>query len=176
MKNLFAVFGITLLTGLSANAGLLLEPYFSYKMSGSASFSSGSSMTGNELGARVGYSTLGFAVGVDTTLSGKYTYSNSGVSSDSTPKNIGVFASYTFPILVRGYFAYLVNAKESFTGAERSGTGTKIGVQFTGLPFVALGLETVSLSYKDLSVAGVTSSSSETATHTNLALSMPFNL
>lgn len=176
MKNLMAVFGITLLTGLSANAGLLLEPYFSYKMSGSASFSSGSSVTGNELGARVGYGMLGFAVGVDTTLNGKYSYSNSGVTVDSTPKNIGVFASYTFPILVRGYFTYMVNAKESMPTAEYSGTGTKIGVQFTGLPFVAIGIETVSLSYKELSAAGVTTSVSETGSHTNLALSMPFNL
>ena len=176
MKKLLAVFGITLLTGLSSNAGILLDPYFSYKMSGSASFSPGSSMAGNELGVRVGYSVLGFAVGVDTTLNGKYTYSNAGVTSDSTPKNIGIFASYDFPILVRGYFAYLVNAKESFTGAEYTGTGTKIGVQFTGLPFLAIGLETVSLSYKDLSAAGVTTSVSETGTHTNLALSMPFSL
>lgn len=175
MKNLIAVFGIIILTGLSANAGLLLDPYFSYKMSGSASFSSGSSVAGNELGVRVGYGFLGFAAGVDTTLSGKYTYSNSGVTVDSTPKNIGVFASYTFPILVRGYFTYLASAKETIPGSEYSGTGTKIGIQFTGLPFVAIGLETVSLSYKDLSAAGVTSSVSETATHTNLALSMPFN-
>ena len=176
MKNLMAVFGITVLTGLSANAGLLLEPYFSYKMSGSASFSSGSSMTGNELGARVGYGMLGFAVGVDTTLNGKYTYSNSGVTVDSTPKNIGVFASYTFPILVRGYFTYIASAKETLPTADHSGTGTKIGVQFTGLPFVAIGIETVSLSYKELSAAGVTTTVSETANHTNLALSMPFDL
>ncbi len=175
MKKLLAVFGIILLTGLSSNAGILLDPYFSYKMSGSASFASGSSIAGNELGVRVGYSVLGFAVGVDSTLSGKYTYSNAGVSADRTPKNIGIFGSYTFPILVRGYFTYLANAKESSTVAEYSGTGTKIGVQFTGLPFVAIGLETVSLSYKDLSAAGVTTSVSETATHTNLALSMPFN-
>lgn len=175
MKKLLAVFGITLLTGLSANAGILLDPYFSYKMSGSASFSPGSSISGNELGVRVGYGFLGFAVGVDTTLSGKYSYSNSGVTSDSTPKNFGIFASYDFPILVRGYFSYLANAKESATAAEYTGTGTKIGVQFTGLPFVAIGLETVSLSYKDRSVAGVTTSVSETATHTNLAVSMPFS-
>lgn len=175
MKKLLAAIGITLLTGLSANAGILLDPYFSYKMSGSSSFSGGASIAGNELGVRVGYSVLGFAVGVDTTLSGKYTYSSAGVTSDSTPKNIGIFASYDFPILVRGYFTYLANAKESGTGTEYTGTGTKIGVQFTGLPFVAIGLETVSLSYKDLSAAGVTTSVSETATHTNLALSMPFS-
>lgn len=175
MKKLLTVFGITLLTGLSANAGLLLEPYFSYKMSGSASFAPGASITGNELGARVGYDFLGFAVGVDSTLSGKYSYS-SGLTAGSTPKNIGLFASFTFPILVRGYFTYIANAKESISGGEYSGTGTKIGVQFTGLPFVAIGLETVSLSYKDLSAAGVTTSVSETGTHTNLALSMPFSL
>lgn len=175
MKKLLAALGMTLLTGLSANAGLMLEPYFSYKMSGSASFSSGSSITGNELGVRVGYDFLGFGVGIDTTLNGKYAYSNSGVTMDSTPKNLGVFASYTFPILVRGYFSYLVNAKESIPNAEYTGTGTKIGVQFTGLPFVAIGLETVSLSYKDRSAAGITTSVSDTATHTNLALSMPFS-
>lgn len=171
MKNLLAVFASVLLAGLNSNAGILLDPYFSYKMSGSASFAAGSSMSGSDVGVRLGYDFLGLGAGIDTTLSGKYTYSNSGVTFDSTPKNFGLFVSYTFPILVRGYFTYIASAKETATGFEYTGTGTKIGIQFTGLPFVAVGLETVSLSYKESSGVSV----SATGSHTNIALSVPFS-
>ena len=169
MKKLVAIFATILISGFTANAGLLLEPYLNYITAGSTSRSS-ASITGNEIGARVGYDFLGFGIGIDTLLSGKYTYSLAGVSTDTTPTQFGLFASYKFPILVRGYFTYLTSAKEkNSSGSEVSGTGTKIGIQYTGLPFIAIGLETYTGSYKDAA------SSAETVSHTNLAISAPFS-
>ncbi len=174
MKKLAALFTMTILTGLTSNAGLLLDPYLNYITSGSTSNSA--TVTGNEIGVRVGYDFLGFGVGIDTLLSGKYTSSLAGVSTDKTPTQFGLFACYKFPILVRGYISFLTSAKEKdSSGNEVSGTATKIGIQYTGLPFIAIGLETYAGSYKDATIGGVTTSTSQTASHTNLTISAPFS-
>lgn len=177
MKKLAAIFAITLLTGVSSVASILLDPYFGYKISGSSSISPGASITGTEIGARIGWEFLGFAIGIDSLLSGKYSYSAAGVTTDATPSKFGIFASFKFPILVRGYISYLTSAKETMPLSDYySGTATKIGVQFTGLPFVAIGLETYTGSYNTYNtVAGVSTSASNTANHTNIALSVPLS-
>lgn len=177
MKKLLGVLTISFLTTLSARASVLIDPYFGYMTSGSASFAPGASETGTEIGARLGWDFLGLGVGLDTILSGKYTYASSGVNVDVTPSLMGLFVSYKFPILVRGYATYFITAKEKNTAGDvYSGTATKIGVQFTGLPFIAIGLETYSGSYKDYTPAGGSSgSASETSTHTNFTISAPFN-
>lgn len=169
MKNIF--FGILLLSTV-ANADVLLDPYLGYVISGSNT--GGAKVTGNDLGVRLGFNTLGFGLGIDATLSGTYKYESSGVSTDATPSHQGVFVSYAFPILVRGYATYFVNSKLSSGAFTYKGTGTKIGVQFTGLPLVAIGLEVLTSKYTDLEFSGSTVSISETETQTRLAISAPF--
>lgn len=177
MKKIFSIIALTVFCGTSAHASFLIDPYLSYMTSGSSSISSTSSITGNELGTRLGWEFLGFGLGLDALISGKYTYSTAGTNTDVTPSYMGVFASYSFPILVRGYISYLVNAKETMSAGDYySGTGTKIGVQYTGLPFVAIGLESYSGSYNNYtSAAGVSSTRSDTASHTNLTISLPLS-
>lgn len=177
MKKLVSVLAITLLAGLSAKAGVLFDPYFNYMTSGSSNIAPGASITGTEIGARLGWDFLGLGVGIDTLLSGKYSYSSAGVTTDATPSYLGIFVSFKFPILVRGYISYLTSAKETMPAGDYfSGKATKIGIQYTGLPFIAIGIETYSGSYDNYtSAAGASGPRSDTANHTNIALSVPFS-
>lgn len=158
-----------LLMSTQANAGIMLEPYISYIVSGD---SSGESVKGTEMGARVGWSTLGFGLGIDAAVAGTYTYETSG---DYKPSYVGVYASYTFPILVRAYGAYLPGAKLKNDTSTVTGNATKIGVQYTGLPFIAIGVETVSYNATEVEIGGSTFSASGSQTQTRLAVSAPFN-
>ena len=178
MKKLLAIAAVSLLTSVSAHAGFLIDPYLNYVTSGSVDYAPGVSITGNEIGARLGYDFLGFGAGVDALLSGKYTHSQSGTTTDVTPSYMGLFVSYKFPILVRGYFSYLLNLKETVSGGDNfSGNGTKIGVQYTGLPFVAIGLEMFSGAYDTFtSAAGASGPRSDKSSHTNITISVPFSL
>jgi hypothetical protein len=143
MKKIFLSFVALILVGAGAQAGILIDPYFGYVVSGSDSNSK--TITGSDMGIRLGWTTLGFGVGVDATVSGSYTYKNALGSTSSTPAHTGVFVSYQFPILVRGYATYFLNTKTSETVNSNTGNGTKIGVQYTGLPFIALGLEILTI-------------------------------
>ena len=96
MKSLLTLVFATIFLSLPVKAGFLIEPYAGLIMSGDAS---GEKITGNEAGARLGYGMLGFGFGVDATVMGPYKYETSG---DYKPMHMGVFASYTFPILIRG--------------------------------------------------------------------------
>jgi hypothetical protein len=156
----------------SANAGILLDPYVGYIITGD---SSGSKITGNDLGVRIGYSNLGFGIGADVTFAGTYTYENSGVSTSGKPLHTGIFASFALPILFRGYATYFVNTKVADGSTNITGNGTKLGVQYTGLPIVAIGVEVYTMNVTDVEVAGVKASASGTQTQTRLAVSAPFN-
>lgn len=175
MKKFLSV--AVLFLGMStAHAGFLLDPYFNYVASGSADFASGASVTGTELGARLGWDFMGLGVGADVLASGKYTYSLNGTTADSTPSYYGVFVSYKFPIIIRAYAAYLLSNKENISGGDFKGSGMKLGVQYTGLPFVAIGLEYFSSSYDKIEAGGVSVSQTNKASHTAVAISFPFVL
>ena len=160
-----------LLISIQAQAGILIDPYVGYIVSGDAS---GESVKGNEMGARLGWTMLGFGIGVDAVLAGTYNYETSG---DFKPSGAGVFVSYTFPILVRGYVAYSPGMKlKGDPSTTVTGNATKVGVQYTGFPFIALGVETLSYSTTEVEIGGVTSSATGTQSQTRLAVSVPFNL
>lgn len=173
-KKLLTVTIMLLLSGSIARAGILIEPYFGYLLSGSNSAISGSTMSGSDIGGRVGWKILGFGLGIDATASGSYSYSN---SLSYKPTHMGAFVSFDFPILVRGYAALMTSTKEAAdNGSYYSGNGTKVGVQFTGLPFICVGLETFTTSVTNYTnAAGASTSKSDTETQTRLAVSIPLN-
>ena len=172
MKKLILGFVSIVLLGATAQAGIILDPYLGYAISGSNS--SGSKVSGSDMGVRLGFNTLGFGLGLDATLAGTYKYENNGVSGDMTPSHLGVFVSYAFPVLVRAYGTYFVNSKISDSTTTVTGNGTKIGVQFTGLPFIAVGVEIYNMNYTDVEISGLKASTSGTETQTRLAISAPF--
>ena len=181
MKKFLSIAILSLLTGMStAHAGFLLDPYFSYAVSGTNSGLTDSTMTGSELGARLGWDMMGLGFGVDGIVSGSYTYKQNSVSSDIKPSYYGVFVSYKFPIVLRGYVSYLLSSKETMTvsgiDSTLTGTGTKVGIQYTGFPFVAIGVEYVSSKYDKVEFGGLSITQSNDANHTAIALSFPFVL
>ncbi|MGE3756691.1 MAG: hypothetical protein AB7H97_02995 [Pseudobdellovibrionaceae bacterium] len=181
---------MSLFFGTQAIAGIHLEPFVGYAMSGKMKTDSftvagttvpagDDSYTGSTLGARVGYSFLG--------LLGAIEYEMGTLSVDSASiTNLGLTVGYTFPILLRAYATYVPSSKISLKDSDvemmANGTGTKLGVGYTGLPFVALNFEMAAYTYEkaDLKFAAMPASDGEytingTATHYAINVSLPFN-
>lgn len=145
MKKLFAVCALIIGFGSAANAGLLLEPYLGYEM-GTTKDADGK-LDGTQLGARVAWTApIMFWAGLDYTMgvSAKFKPSASG-STDSDAKRSTLYAvvGVDLPILLRGWVGYgLMNElKLDDYNTTLKGKSTKLGVSFTGLPFICLNLE-----------------------------------
>lgn len=129
-----------------ANADLLIEPV--------VGFSSGNiesevdneehSSSGLSYGGRLGYQNLGFQLGVD------YLSSTLGVDNknweDLEVSEWAAFVGYKFPIMLRVYAGYILSsvANTEYNKQDmklENGSGTKIGIGFTGLPFVNINFE-----------------------------------
>jgi hypothetical protein len=164
----------------SAHAGLLLEPYLSYG-SGQIKGVNSVNYSGTEYGARVGYTMMGFGIG------GEYMATN--LTTDSNPKDtltsgdLGVFVSYKFPVLVRAYATYfpsssLKDDNGTFNQTFKSGNILKLGVGFTGIPFIQIGVEYITSTYSKVEIGGVDFNTSPNVTTSGYALSVsaPFNL
>lgn len=159
--SLIAVLAIATFSSISACAGLLVEPHVGYNLHSSTTKETDKiDYNGVQYGARLGVQSFGFIGGIDYTHS-NYTATTkpaSGTSDKDERKRdeLGVFAGYKFPVLVRAWVGYNFLAKETQTklgptsgtkvGEYYKGHSTEFGVGFTGLPFVS-----VNLSYKMLS-------------------------
>lgn len=157
------------------NAGVLLEPYLSLVVSGKSKNSTDDKYSGNVLGARVGWSMLGFSIGLDALLAGTMTVKDDTSSETFNPSGYGVYVAYSFPILVRGYISYFPSYTAKFDSLEISGTGNKIGVQFTGIPFIAIGVEAETANITKAKSGGTTFDFKDTVSFTNIVVSAPFN-
>lgn len=175
MRNKLIAFMVMFCLTSVTQAGILLEPYISLVLSGKSKEISDLKYSGNAIGARVGWSMLGFSVGLDALLAGTMTAKNDSGSNEFKPSGYGVYVAYSFPILVRGYISYFPTSVAKFDSLEYSGTSNKIGVQFTGIPFVAIGVEAETMSITKQKVSGVTSDAEDTVSFTNLVVSAPFN-
>ncbi len=159
----------------TAKASLLVEPYLGY-VSGKAKLSSSVNLTGTGYGARVGFSHMGFAAGVD--------YSAASLKDDGSPSidykagDLGLFVAFKFPVLVRAYVTYIPSPelKANAGGADftyKSGNLVKLGVGFTGLPFVNLNLEYFSGTYGQINSLDI--DPKLTTSGIALSVSAPFN-
>ena len=175
MKNLLKSLAVLTVLAFSQSslAGLLIEPFLgSYDMtnevegvSSSVPYEETSEPTGSLMGLKLGYSTFGLAAGADYTII-------KDEENDITAT--GLFVSYKFPVLVKAYATYILSAA---VDGLKAGTGTKIGVGFTGLPFVHINLEMYSLKWDDTE-PGVSSGDSfeSTATGSAIVISLPFDI
>ncbi len=136
------------------NAGVLIEPVVGYsllKLDGDNSGNGG----GGSVGGRLGYQNLGFQLGVDY-LRSTYGIDNDDYKSDFAMSEFAGFVGFEFPILLRVYAGYIFQATagtkyrgdlgigqgtQTYDMEFDKGTGTKLGIGFTGLPFVDLNLE-----------------------------------
>jgi hypothetical protein len=142
---LSAVILSLVVTAPAARADLLIEPYLGYMAGSWSQRNTSTSMSGLDYGARLGYQSLGFMVGVDY-MSGAMTDKSSNPGSfNITPSDLGVFVGYKFPIMIRVYGVYNFMSDPKYTyGADTmkpDGSSYKLGLGFTALPFVVINLE-----------------------------------
>lgn len=135
-----------------ASAGVLIEPVLGYNFGkfdvDTAGFDS-ESMTGPAIGGRIGYQNLGFQLGLDY-LRSTMDIDNNDYKEDATISEFAAFVGFEFPILLRAYAGYIFSASgeteaDFGTGKDdvklEDGSGVKLGLGFTLLPFVDINLE-----------------------------------
>ena len=157
MKKLLLILAIGLGFTSTSHADLLVEPYLGYEM-GSGSDTNGDFKTDAvNMGARLGWvSPLMLWVALDYNLgvSGNYKPDYAGGTNESSKRStLGAVVGLDFPILVRGWIGYGFTNEIQLDDANSTkikGTNTKIGVGFTGLPFISLNLEYIKDDFKDV--------------------------
>lgn len=126
-----------------ARAGFLLEPYFGMNMNSTGELGTTDvDITGNSIGARVGFQNLGFMFGVDGRRSSwNLEFDNADI--DATVTTLGAFVGYDFPILLRVWGEYVIshNGIDENDTEYTEGSGTIIGLGYKVMPFVSLNLE-----------------------------------
>jgi len=183
MKSLFKVLSLVLLfsTTASVQAGVLVEPLiglnFNHKIEGGGEDVSG---LGGAWGGRLGYQNYGFQLGLDY-LSSSTDMDESKLKNNFKSQDWAAFVGFEFPILVRVYAGYIfsstgeVNTKSSGKAKFKDGTGTKIGIGFTGLPFIDINVEYRRGTYDDVKF-GSDKGGKQDFSATMISLSLPLNL
>lgn len=141
MKKLLVVVALALGVSSVSHAGILIEPYLGYEM-GTTKNPSGK-FEGSQLGLRLAYSApLFFWGGLDYTTGTGTSKPEGGVNEDGKRSTLYGVVGVDFPILVRAWIAQSISNEMKFdTTGKTKGKATKLGVGFTGLPFVSLNLE-----------------------------------
>lgn len=146
MKLLGAIFSVVLMSS-PAMAGFYLEPYLGYENGKIGD----DKLTGTNLGGKIGMDTLGFAFGADVMMGSLSIKSDTtGDSSTWKSQDVGLFAQFTFPILVKVSGTYFLQSENKYEDATASGKGTKLGVGYTGLPFISINFDMIDISYDKL--------------------------
>lgn len=148
------------LTATQAQA-FFIEPFLGYEMGHGDS----DDLSGIQFGARLGGNTLGFMYGVDYT---KATLENDQTNAETDTTDLGVVVGYEFPILLRAYYVHFLKS-ETDSDLEGDG-GSKIGIGYTGLPFLAINFEMITRKYDELNGASIAESEVDTYA---ISLSIP---
>lgn len=165
-----------------ANAALLIEPVVGYSYGKyntelttvSDTDKDDQGLSGLSYGGRLGYQNFGFQLGLD------YLASNMSQDGESMKTSEwGGFVGFEFPILVRVYAGYVFSGTGDTTVEDvdvdlKGGTGPKIGVGFTLLPFLDINLEYRRITYDTVDKTNVELDSDYSATM--LSFSLPFTL
>lgn len=150
MKKLLLL--LSLIASISAHAELLIEPLVGWNTGGHFDFSQGKTYSnrGGAAGGRLGFQKLGFQLGID------YLHSSFDMGSDDFETNVsmdefGGFIGLELPILLRVYGGYIFSASgkarynDGVQGMQDTdflkGSGGKVGLGFTGLPFLVINFE-----------------------------------
>ncbi|MFL5786336.1 MAG: outer membrane beta-barrel protein [Bacteriovoracaceae bacterium] len=171
---------IIALSAAVAHAGLLVEPQvgwtFNQHLDAGHNYNSGN---GVSYGGRLGWQKWGGQIGLD------YLSSSIGMSSNDFKRNMdtkewAAFLGYKFPVLFKVYGAYIFDASANTninngSGKFDSGTGWKLGVGTTILPFLDINLEYREGQYGSGKVAGQ-NVGGRNFQATMLSISLPFNL
>ncbi len=144
---------------VTAHAGLLIEPLVGYNVATRLGDDSGK--MGGAYGGRLGYQLLGFQLGLDY-LNSTIEPKDKDFRDDFKSSEFGAFIGYKFPVFFRVYAGYVFAAqadKMDFYDEDddaideltyTDGSGPKVGIGFTGLPFVAINLEMRNVTYHNI--------------------------
>ena len=177
MKKIYQLLILTgLLIGTNAKADLLIEPLVGYSFGTLSSDIPGSKdadLNGPSFGGRLGYQNLGFQLGLD------YLNSNMNVedeNDDLKATEWAGFVGFKFPILLRVYAGYIFSAKGDLGNQEfDKGTGSKVGLGFTGLPFININLEYRRVAYDETKVGAFKINGADTKYDAYMiSISLPF--
>lgn len=170
MKNLLVVAAMVLGFASVSQAGILLEPYVGYESSKSDGATE--SATGTDMGLRLAYTLpVFFWGGLDVTTG---TLKQSG-SDDLTRTTMGAVVGVNLPILFRLWASYGFSNELKTDAGKLKGTNTKIGVGFTGLPFVSLNLEMLTDTITEIEAGGISATVDSKSTGYLVSVSLPFN-
>jgi hypothetical protein len=185
MKILTAILSLFVLH--LAHAALLVEPVVGYNFAvkskiNSTSNPDSSGGSGVGYGGRLGYQNFGFQLGLDylassTDMDEKDLYDDNFDSSEW-----GAFVGFEFPAFLRVYAGYIFSATaESKTSSGdkwefSKGSGYKVGIGFTTIPFIDVNLEYRAISYDENEALGATSKDALDFSAVMLSLSVPLAL
>lgn len=135
--------------------------------------------SGASYGGRLGYQNFGLQLGLD--------YLKSNINSKDFDDPISVsewagFIGYEFPVLFRIYAGYIFTGTGNTTDSLGNKTelskesGTKLGVGFTGLPFIDINLEYRTGTWTQLTSSGTDLDGEFSYSTIMLGLSAPFTI
>jgi hypothetical protein len=151
MKQLVAIL-LFIVIGSAARADIFIEPWLGYEM-GTYKYPAGSlsgDISGTNYGARLGYKMLGLSFGAEYSGVSLTEKPTSGSNLSVSGSDLGLFVGFNFPVLLRVYATYILSSTgkvDTYTSGNFTGSGSRIGVGFTGLPFVVINLEAISRDY-----------------------------
>jgi Outer membrane protein beta-barrel domain len=182
LTQLSLLLAVFFLISIPAKAGLLIEPVLGFNMGTKLDFPTKNYSGGKGMGygGRLGFQKLGFQLGAD------YLHSSIDMNETDIKRNVALtewagFIGYEFPVLLRVYAGYIFSAKgetklATGTAKVEDGTGTKVGIGFTGIPFLDINLEYRAGTFDTYRLAGVKQSGNIDYSTYMLSLSLPFNL
>lgn len=164
-------------------AALLVEPVVGFNLGSKLEFDGGESYSGGSgaaFGGRLGYQQLGFQLGVDYLRSG-LNMDDNDFDKDVTMSEWAGFIGFEFPILLRVYAGYIFAAtgETEYNNVDlelKKGSGTKVGLGFTGLPFVDINLEFRQGTFDEYKLGNATVDDKTDYQSYLISLSLPFNL
>ena len=130
MKSFLGCLLVTLITSLSAHAGIIIQPYVGYesgalKQDGQADIKT----TGSFYGARLGYKFLGIMMGLDY-MTGSEKADQNGAKDDYKPTDYGAFLGYEFPAVIQIYGTFFTNSSTKISPGTYPSDFTGRGVRF----------------------------------------------
>jgi len=165
-----------------ANAGSIVEPYAGANLNSTYKVDGGEKgdLTGTTVGARVGFSQLGFMAGLDGRRNFSKFEPETGTDSNYTFSQLGFFVGYEMPIMLRFWgeyvFAYEGVDDDDSDNKIKKGSGMLFGVGYAFLPFVSLNLEMSNIVSTE--VSDINGTSDQDIDHKSwvVSLSIPLHL
>lgn len=163
-----------------ADASILIEPVVGYNVISSwenKDMTLDAKGSGLAYGGRFGWQNLGFQLGLDY-LNSTIDLDDNDLKDPVSMSEWALFAGFEFPVLLRAYAGYIFSANGETKDANNDkvefskGTGMKLGVGFTMLPFLDINLEYRKGTFTELN-------DSDTDTDYSaymLGVSLPFNI